>query len=156
MASQLRKLEVEVSVKNLSPDSLRQLDQAKQTETRHNLQNDVLEVLKGREKIRSDKLMGMPWVVTAKHFPGKKVKARLVVLEYQDRDLEDELLDAATPTPTRRATHCFLKVATHLRFELRRLMCREHSCRDKNKELTGMWFQRTNLPTRWESSEENQ
>ena len=34
------------------------------------------------------------------------------------RDLEDELLEAATPPPTRRAKHCFLQVAAHNEFEL--------------------------------------
>ena len=36
----------------------------------------------------------------------------------QDGDLEDELLEAATPTPTRRAKHCFPQVAAHHGFEL--------------------------------------
>ena len=43
--------------------------------------------------------MGMRWVVTVKHLHEKKVKARLVILGYQAGDLEDELLEAATPTP---------------------------------------------------------
>ena len=52
VASQLRKRKVEVSVKNLSQDELRQLEQAK------------------NEEIRGDALMGMRWV-TVKHFPEK-------------------------------------------------------------------------------------
>ena len=39
----------------------------------------------------------------------KKVKARLVIQGYQAGDLEEELLEAARPTPTRRAKHCFLQ-----------------------------------------------
>ena len=77
-------------------------------------------MLKGDEQIREDELMGMRWVVTVKHFPEKKVKARLVILGYQAKDLEDELLEAATPTPTRRAKHCFLQVAAHHGFELKK------------------------------------
>ena len=120
VASQLRKRKVEVSVKNLSQDELRQLEQAKQNEIRNYLQNEVMELLKGDEQIREDELMGMRWVVTVKHFPEKKVKARLVILGYQAKDLEDELLEAATPTPTRRAKHCFLQVAAHHGFELKK------------------------------------
>ena len=46
-------------------------------------------------------------------------KARLVTLGYQAGDLEDELLEAATPTPTCRAKHCFLQVTAHHGFELK-------------------------------------
>ena len=42
------------------------------------------------------------------------------MLGYQASDLEDELLEAATPTPTRRAKHCFLQVAAHHDFELKK------------------------------------
>ena len=67
VASQLRKRKVEVSVKNLSQDELRQLEQSKQNETRQYVQNDVMEALKGNEEIRDDELMmGMCWVVTVK------------------------------------------------------------------------------------------
>ena len=64
--------------------------------------------------------MGMRWVVTGKHFPEKEVKEKLVLLGYQASDLEDELLEAATPTPTRRAKHSFLQVAVHHGFELKK------------------------------------
>ena len=46
VASQLRKRKVEVSVKNLSSDELRQLEQAKQNEIRQYLQNEVMAALK--------------------------------------------------------------------------------------------------------------
>ena len=36
-----------------------------------------------------------------------------MMLGCQASDLEDELLEAATPTPTRRAKHCFLQLAAH-------------------------------------------
>ena len=75
-----------------------------------------MEALNGNEEIRYGELMGTRWVVTVKHFPEKKVKARLVVLGYQAGDLEDELLEAATPTPARRAKHFFLQVAAHRGF----------------------------------------
>ena len=94
VARQLRNRKFEVSAKNLSQDELRQLEQAKPNEIRQ--------------------------YVTVKHFPKKKVSARLVILGYQVGDLEDELLEAATPTPTRRAKHCFLQVAAHHGFELKK------------------------------------
>ena len=63
-------------MKNLSQDELRQLEQAKQNEIRQYLRNEVIEALKGNEEIRDDELMVMRWVVTVKHFPEEKVKAR--------------------------------------------------------------------------------
>ena len=79
-----------------------------------------METLKGNEEIQDDELTGTRWVVTVKHFPDTKIKARLVILGYQAGDLEDELLEAATPTPTRRAKHCFLQVAANHGFELKK------------------------------------
>ena len=42
------------------------------------------------------------------------------MLGYQAGDLEDELLEAATPTPTRRAKQFFLQVAADHGFELKK------------------------------------
>ena len=76
--------------------------------------------------------MGMRWVVTVKHFPKKKIKGTLVILGHQAGNLEDELLEAATPTPARRAKHCFLQVTAHHGFGPKKadvsgafLQCRE-------------------------------
>ena len=43
-----------------------------------------------------------------------------MILGYQASDLEDELLEAATPTPTRRDKQCFLQVAARNGFELKK------------------------------------
>ena len=107
-------------MKNLSQDELRQLEHAKQNEIRQYLQNEVMEALTGNEEVRDDELMGMRWVVTVNPFPERKFKARLVMLDYPAGDLEDELLEAASPTPTRRAKHCSLQVAAHHGFELKK------------------------------------
>ena len=73
----------------------------------------------GSEKNRDDELMGMRWILTVKQFTEKEVKARLVILGYQAGDLENELLEAATPSPTRRAKRCFLQLADQNIFELK-------------------------------------
>ena len=98
VASRLEKRKVEASTKQLSQHELRQLGHAKQNEIRQYLQNAVMEVLQGHERIGSDELMGMRCVVTVKHFLLKRVKARLVILGSQAGDLEDALLQAATQT----------------------------------------------------------
>ena len=46
--------------------------------------------------------------------------ASSVVVGYQAGGLEDELLEAATATPRRRAKRCFLQVAPHHGFELKK------------------------------------
>ena len=74
-------------------------------------------MLEGYDQIR-DNVTGTFLVVTVKqNLSKKKVKARLATPRYQAKYLEDELLEAATPTAIRRAKHCFLQVANH-RFEL--------------------------------------
>ena len=60
VAIHFRKRNAEANVKNLSQDELCQLEQAKRNEIRQNLQNEVMEALKGNEEIRDDELMGMP------------------------------------------------------------------------------------------------
>ena len=118
VTSQLRKRKMEVSTKKLSADELDMLDKAKENEIQQYLQNEAVETIKDKVDLNPEELMGMRWVVTVKHFPQKKVKARLVILGYQAADLEDELLNAATPTPTRRSKQCFLQTAAHHNFEL--------------------------------------
>ena len=118
VTSQLRKRKVEVNTKKLSAEELGMLDLAKQNEIQQYLQNEAVEAIKDQVDLTQEELMGMRWVVTVKHFPQKKVKARLVILGYQAADLEDELLNAATPTPTRRSKQCFLQTAAHHNFEL--------------------------------------
>ena len=108
---------VEVSVKNLSQDELQQLEQANQNEIRQHLKSEVMEALKGNDEIRDDELMGMRWVATVNISQTKKVKARFVILSYQAGDLEDELLEAATPTPKSCVKHCFLQMEAHHGFE---------------------------------------
>ena len=53
-------------MKNFSLDEHRQLEQAKQNETRQYQQNEVMEALKRNEEIHDDDLMGMRCVVTVK------------------------------------------------------------------------------------------
>ena len=110
-----------MSVKNLSQDELQQLEKANQNEIRQHLKSEVMEALKGNDEIRDDELMGMRWVATVKLFyRQKKVNARFVILSYQASDLEDELLEAATPTPKSCVKHCFLQMAAHHGFELKK------------------------------------
>ena len=118
VTSQLRERKMEVNIKNLSAEELVKLDGAKANEIQQYLQNEVVEAIKGQVDITQEELMGMRWVVTVKYFPQKEVKTKLVILGYQAVDLEDELLNAATPTPTRRSQQCFLQVAAHHNFEL--------------------------------------
>ena len=95
-----------MSTNNLSQDEFQQLDQAEQHEMSQYLQRDLMHVLKNHEEIRPHELMGMRWVVTVQQFAQKKVKTMFVIMEYQATDYwEDELLQAATPTPTLRAKH---------------------------------------------------
>ena len=141
VTSQLRKRKVEVSTKNLSAEELDMLDHAKANEIQQYLQNEAVEAIKDQVDLTQEELMGMRWVVTVKHFPQKKVKARLVILGYQAADLEDELLNAATPTPTRRSTQCFLQVAAHHNFELYKADYREHFFKAVLRTSTGTWCQ---------------
>ena len=102
----------------------------------------VMEAVKGNEEIRDDELMGMHWVVTVKHFHEKRVRARLLFLGYQAGDLEDELLEAATPTPTRRAKHCFLQMAAHHGLQLKKADVSGAFLQGREQQAeTGTWFQ---------------
>ena len=94
MASQLRKRKVKVNVKNLSKMNCVSWSRHSKTRYQQQLQNEVMEAFQGNEEIRDDELMGMRWVATIKQFPDK-VKARLVILGFQARDLEDEFAGSA-------------------------------------------------------------
>ena len=155
VASQLRKRKVEVSVKNLSQDELRQLDQAKQNEIRQYLQNEVMQTLRGNEENREDELMGMRWVVTVKHFPEKRSKGGWLYWVTK---------------PVTWKTSCLKRQHRHQHVEQSTVSCKwqhitvlsskgqtcgELSCKVVSNRRTGTWFQKTSWLMQWESREEN-
>ena len=78
VASQLRKRKVEVSVKNLLPRSTVGTSEEKRDTTASTERGNGGS--EENEENRDDELMGLRWVVTVKHFPEEKVKARSVTL----------------------------------------------------------------------------
>ena len=122
-----------MSVKNLSLYEPRQLEQAKQNETREYLQKEVMEALKVNEEIRDDVLMGMHWVVTVKQFFEKKVKARLVKFGYQARDLGRRVAGSGNTNTNTSCRALFLASGSASWFlASRRQMCRKLSCKVAN------------------------
>ena len=79
-----------------------------------------MKAFQGHEEIRYDELMGMRWVVTVKQFP-EKVKARLVMMGYQAGVMEDEFAGSGIAFSNSQCKHCFLQVAAHFGFELKKV-----------------------------------
>ncbi|CAK0802961.1 unnamed protein product [Prorocentrum cordatum] len=95
-------------------------EKAKSKEAQEWIKEMVLEALPPHVKAPMDRLMRLRWVLTWKIDPtepgGRKAKARLVILGFQDPDLTTE--ESYAPTATRTARQVFLQKAAHLRMRV--------------------------------------
>ncbi|CAK0788366.1 unnamed protein product [Prorocentrum cordatum] len=120
VATQLRRQRAEVRERSLSADDLEKFKKAKSKEAQEWIKELVLEALPDHVRVPADRLMRLRWVLTWKIYPsepgGRKAKARLVILGYQDPDLTTE--ESYAPTATRTARQVFLQKAAHLRMRV--------------------------------------
>ena len=98
----LKKRQVEVHEKRLTPEEAKKFVEEKMTEVRNFLASECFELAK--DKIPEEKkVVGMRWLLSWKYGEqyegGKKVKARAIVLGYQDPRYSER--QTAAPTPSR-------------------------------------------------------
>ena len=116
----LRKKRVEISEKTMTPAEKELIRLAKGKEVREFIKEKVVERVLATEKIRPEEIMRMRWVLTWKKDPdsplGKKGKARLVVLGFQDPYLGLE--QTCSPTLNKRSKQILLQVVVQHKWEL--------------------------------------
>ena len=89
MAQQVKRRQVEVKEKTLTPAELKQFHEAKATEVRNFLASECFQ-LAGERTFKDHEVLGMRWLFTWKYDEkyvdqgGRKAKARAIVLGYQD------------------------------------------------------------------------
>ncbi|CAK0872026.1 unnamed protein product [Prorocentrum cordatum] len=115
-ATQLRRQRAEVRERTLSVVDLEKFRKAKTKEAQEWIKEMVLEGLPSHVTAPSDRLMRLRWALTWKIDPvepgGRRAKARLVILGFQDPDLTTE--ESHAPTATRTARQVFLQKAANL------------------------------------------
>ena len=120
MVSGLRKKRVEISEKTLTPAEKELIRQAKGKEVKEFIREHVVERLRADERVKPEDVMKMRWVLTWKKDPdspeGKKGKARLVVLGFQDPFLGQE--QTCSPTLNKRSKQLLLQVIVQHSWEL--------------------------------------
>ena len=111
IASALRKRKVEVNEKRLTPDEKELIRTAKGKEIREFIREKVVTQLLAGEYVNPADIMKMRWILTWKADPeqpgGKRGKARLVVLGFQDPYLGKEKTNA--PTLSKRGKQLLLQ-----------------------------------------------
>ncbi|CAK0818505.1 unnamed protein product, partial [Prorocentrum cordatum] len=117
VATQLRRQRAEVRERTLTAEDLEKFRKAKTKEAQEWIKEMVLEGLPSHVTAPSDRLMRLRWVLTWKIDPaepgGRRAKARLVILGFQDPDLTTE--ESYAPTATRTARQVFLQKAANLK-----------------------------------------
>ncbi|CAK0808853.1 unnamed protein product, partial [Prorocentrum cordatum] len=120
VATQLRRQRAEVRERTLSAEDLEKFRKAMMKEAQEWIKEMVLEGLPNHVTAPSDRLMRLRWVLTWKIDPaepgGRRAKARLVILGFQDPDLTTE--ESHAPTATRTARQVFLQKAANLKMRM--------------------------------------
>lgn len=107
MASQIKRRQVEVKERHLTPEEANQFAKAKDTEVRNFLAAECFQKVQDRTPPESQ-ILGMRWLLTWKYDEkykdqgGRKPKARAIVLGYQDPKYEHRKTSAPTPTKSGR------------------------------------------------------
>ena len=116
----LWKRRVEITEKHLTPEERELIRLAKGKEVKEFVREKVVERVRDSEHVAVDDIMKMRWVLTWKKDPdsplGKKGKARLVVLGFQDPYLGQE--QTCSPTLNKRSKQLLLQVVVQQKWEL--------------------------------------
>ena len=121
MAQQVKRRQVEVKEKTLTPEELKKFHEAKATEVRNFLAAECFQ-LAGERTFKNHEVLGMRWLLTWKYDEkyaeqgGRKAKARAIVLGYQDPLYEHRQTSA--PTPSKAGRQLFFQMCAWKKFQL--------------------------------------
>ena len=121
VASASKRARSEVQIKDLTSKERKLFDEAKQAELTCWLQTNALRPIL-RRQLNPDQILKSRWVLTWKSVPvednpeGRKAKARLVVLGFQDPRLTEVARDA--PTLTKEGRHAILQAIASYQWTL--------------------------------------
>jgi hypothetical protein len=114
--SEIRKQRVEVSERKLDAGDKERFVAAKGREVKQYVAEAVCDKLPTSFRVPPERRMRMRWVLTWQDDPeapdGKKAKARIVILGFEDPDLTER--PTAAPTASRRGRMCMLQVCAYL------------------------------------------
>ena len=120
MVGSMKRRAVEVNEKRLSPDELKQFQEAKGVEVRNFIASKAFEVLPPDKRPSRSQAIGMRWILTWKPKDDGtfKAKARAILKGYQDPKYE--FRDTTTPVMTRLTRQILLQVAANRRWKVRK------------------------------------
>ena len=122
MVSQMKRKQVEVRERFLSPEEREQFRQAKTKEVRSYLRAQCFELMPKAKQPAASEAVGMRWVLTWKNAEDpedpkkRKAKARAVVLGYQDGKYEYR--QTSSPTVSRTGRQAFLQTCAWRKFAI--------------------------------------
>ena len=123
ICQKLKRKQVEVNERRLSPEEKQEFLHAKDKEVRNFVAAECFRAWNGRE-LNEAEIMGMRWLLTWKYDEkyinkgGRKAKARAVVLGFQDPKYSSR--EASAPTPTKAGRQLFLQYCSWRKFRLQK------------------------------------
>ena len=121
MVTQLRKQQVEVRERNLSPEEAMKFAKAKNKEVRNFISSECFRLVEDQFPHEKE-IIGMRWLLTWKYDPshedGVKAKARAIVLGYQDPSYEHRKTSA--PTPSKAGRQLFFQLCAWKKFKIQK------------------------------------
>ena len=119
MANQIKRKQVEVSERKLTPEEAQKFAEAKQVEVRNFIASKCFQLTEEQHP-EEQNIMGVRWLLTwkydAKYADGKKAKVRAIVLGFQDPSYSER--QTSSPTPTKAGKQLFLQMCAHRRFKI--------------------------------------
>lgn len=120
MVTNMKRRAIELTEKRMTPDELRQFQEAKGVEVRNFIAARAFEALPDHLKPNRSQAIGMRWILTwkTKDDGSKKAKARAILKGFQDPKYEYRA--TTTPVMTRQTRQLMLQVCAHRRWRLRK------------------------------------
>ena len=123
LCQKLKKKQVEVSERQLTPDQREEFRKAKDVEVRNFVGSECFKAWKGDMADESE-ILGMRWLLTWKYDEkyqesgGRKAKARAVILGYQDPSYASR--ESSAPTPSKAGRQLFFQMCAWKQFKVQK------------------------------------
>eukprot|EP00435_Cladocopium_sp_Y103_P059364 s526_g21.t1 len=116
----LKRRNVEVSEKRMTPDEYRQFQEAKQKEVKNFIAARAFEALPAEMRPNREQAIGMRWILTWKKQEdgSQKAKARAILKGFQDPNYENR--STTTPVMTRQTRQMLLQLAAWRRWRVKK------------------------------------
>ena len=119
----LKRKQVEVCERRLTPEQKKEFDSAKDSEVRNFVASECFKAWKGPDA-PEEEILGMRWLLTWKYdekykdIGGRKAKARAIILGYHDPNYAAR--ETSSPTPSKSGRQLFFQLCSWKKFAIKK------------------------------------